>query len=169
MVRTSLFDCRARSSGMRSWGFVSALALGCLSWTLPFSARAQAQTQAETQAQKRWTKLSTTGVGPSERSRPAVAAVGDKIFVFGGAFDDFSSGEFVFYNDLFVLETRTQRWRELQQTTPVPEPRGFAGHASLDGERGFVVFGGGTFGSDLSVVCFGDLWLFSASSASGPS
>lgn len=33
---------------------------------------------------KRWSKLDTRGTGPSERSRPAVAAVGSKIYVFGG-------------------------------------------------------------------------------------
>lgn len=112
-------------------------------------------------ADARWVKLRTSGVGPSERSRPAVAALGDEIFVFGGGFDDFSSGEFVFYNDLFVLDTGARRWRELHPAGELPAPRAFSGHASLDSGAGFVVFGGGEFRNDLSVTAYGDLWLYS--------
>jgi len=111
---------------------------------------------------RRWSKLATTGTGPSERSRPAVAAIGNEILVFGGGFDEFASGEFEFYNDLHVLDTRKARWRRLQVSGEVPAPRAFAGHAAL-GQRGLVVFGGGTFASDQSVNSYGDLWFFSIS------
>jgi hypothetical protein len=110
---------------------------------------------------KRWTKLQTCGVGPSERSRPAVAALGRDIYLFGGGFDEFASGEFQFYDDLFVLDTRSARWQQLSPEGERPAPRAFAGHAALDRGRGFVVFGGGTFASDQSVTSYGDLWQYS--------
>ena len=110
---------------------------------------------------KRWEKLETSGVGPSERSRPAVAAIDDTIYVFGGGFDEFASGEFVFHADLFALDTRKQRWRELHPQGPKPAARAFAGHASVEARRGFAVFGGGEFASDQSVSSYGDLWFYS--------
>ncbi len=108
-----------------------------------------------------WTKLATHGTGPSERSRPAVAAVGAEIYVFGGGFDEFASGEFEFYDELFMLDPASGRWRELPVRGERPDPRAFTGHAALDDARGFVVFGGGVFTSDQAVTLFGDLWLYS--------
>lgn len=110
---------------------------------------------------KHWSKLATRGIGPSERSRPAVAAVGRKIYVFGGGFDEFQSQEFEFYNDLYVLDTRSKRWQQLSPEGELPAARAFTGHAALNRGRGFVVFGGGTFTSDQSVTSYGDLWLYS--------
>jgi N-acetylneuraminic acid mutarotase len=114
---------------------------------------------------KSWSRLETCGVGPSERSRPAVAALGSKIYVFGGGFDEFASGDFVFYDDLFELDTRSARWQALSPEGERPAPRAFAGHAALDRGRGFVVFGGGTFASDQSVTSYGDLWRYSPADA----
>jgi hypothetical protein len=142
----------ASSRSLRSWRAIAVIA-SLLTGLVVSSVSADT---------KRWSKLQTTGTAPSERSRPAVASVGDKIFVFGGGFDEFASGEFVFYDDLFVLDTRRQRWSELSVAGARPAARAFAGHAGLESQSGFVVFGGGQFASDLSVTSYGDLWLFAA-------
>jgi len=47
-----------------------------------------------------WTRLDTSGLGPSERSSPAVADIGSSLYVFGGVRDDFASGVDTFYQDL---------------------------------------------------------------------
>lgn len=134
-------------------------ALRCLSFALVASL-ALAVSSASAR-DKQWAKLCTTGTAPSERSRPAVATVGKDIYVFGGGFDEFASGEFAFYDDLFVLDTRRQHWMQPTITGDRPAARAFTGHAGLDSRAGFVVFGGGEFASDLSVTMYGDLWLYS--------
>src|SRR3954467_5163053 len=63
-----------------------------------------------------WTRLATTGSAPSERSTPAVAAIGHDVYVFGGARDDGITGDVAIYDDLHRFDTRTGRWTVL---TPV--------------------------------------------------
>src|SRR3954470_7607783 len=109
--------------------------------------------------QETWRKLHTTGPRPTERSVPAVAGVGDALYVFGGARDDFATGVATFYDDLRRLDVHSGHWTLLHPRGAVPPARAFAATAS-DATRMFV-FGGSTFnvpGTEFSP--FGDLWSY---------
>jgi hypothetical protein len=108
-----------------------------------------------------WTRLVTTGAAPSERSTPAVAAIGHRIYVFGGARDDEVSGDVQIYDDLYRFDTVTRRWDLLTPAGPIPPPRVFAASVAHHRSRRMLVFGGALFGpffSDFSA--YGDLWAY---------
>ncbi|MDD9971663.1 MAG: hypothetical protein OXR73_35800 [Myxococcales bacterium] len=138
------------------------LALGAGVSAVAFSSVCALVLTASTAAAHRpgWSVEDGSGAVPSERSRPAVAALGKRIYLFGGLFDDFSSGEFVGLDDLYRYDTRSDRWSRLAPEGPGPEARGFAGYAAVPQKRGFAVFGGGVYGADLNVTIFQDLWLY---------
>jgi N-acetylneuraminic acid mutarotase len=109
-----------------------------------------------------WKTLVTTGIGPSERSAPAVAGGSNTwLYVFGGVKDDFATGTNTFLNDAYLLDTRSGRW--IQASSPgalAPPARAFAAGAAADGR--FYVFGGSTYndqGGDYTA--FDDLWSLS--------
>jgi hypothetical protein len=106
-----------------------------------------------------WTRLVTTGSALSERSTPAVAAIGRDVYVFGGARDDDITGDVAIYDDLHRFDTVHNRWAVLTPTGASPPPRVFA--ASVAHGRRMLVFGGAFFGplfSDFSP--YGDLWSY---------
>ena len=109
----------------------------------------------------RWTRLATTGPAPSERSTPAVAAIGHMVYVFGGARDDSVTGDTQIYDDLHRLDTVKRRWDVLTPAGAKPPPRVFAASAAHRASRRMLVFGGAFFGpffSDFSA--YGDLWAY---------
>src|SRR3954469_22625469 len=69
-----------------------------------------------------WTRLATTGSAPSERSTPAVAAIGHDVYVFRGARDDDLTGDVAIYDGLHRFDTRTRRWAVLTPVGPTPPP-----------------------------------------------
>lgn len=106
-----------------------------------------------------WTRLVTTGSALSERSTPAVAAIGRDVYVFGGARDDTITGDVAIYDDLHRFDTVHNRWDVLAPKGASPPPRVFA--ASVAHGRRMLVFGGAFFGpffSDFSP--YGDLWAY---------
>jgi hypothetical protein len=106
-----------------------------------------------------WTRLVTTGSAPSERSTPAVAAIGHDVYVFGGARDDDITGDVAIYDDLHRFDTRTRRWDVLTPVGPTPPPRVFA--AAVAHDRRMVMFGGALFGPFFSdFTPYGDLWAY---------
>ena len=109
-----------------------------------------------------WTVHSATGTGPSQRSAPAVSALGENVFLFGGVFDSLTAPEHVPYNDLYRFDTKSNRWTLLQPQGAAPAPRAFAASAAHEGSRRIFVFGGGVntdpFYSDFSV--YDDLWAY---------
>ena len=108
-----------------------------------------------------WTRLATTGPAPSERSTPAVAAIGHKIYVFGGGRDDVVNGDVAIYDDLHRFDTVKQRWDVLTPAGAIPPPRVFAASVAHPPSRRMLVFGGAFFGpffSDFSA--YGDLWAY---------
>jgi N-acetylneuraminic acid mutarotase len=108
-----------------------------------------------------WTRVAATGPAPSERSTPAVAAIGRWVYVFGGARDDVVNGGVAIYDDLHRFHTVDGRWQLLEPAGPVPPARVFAASAAHRASRRMLVFGGATFGpffSDFSA--FGDLWAY---------
>lgn len=110
-----------------------------------------------------WTHHPATGTRPSERSAPAVSALGKDVYVFGGVFDSLTAPEHVPYNDLHRFDTKTDRWTRVQPQGAVPPPRAFAASAAHPGSNRIFVFGGGfntdPFYSDFSV--YDDLWAYS--------
>ncbi|XP_050570463.1 rab9 effector protein with kelch motifs isoform X2 [Cygnus atratus] len=64
-----------------------------------------------------WSQPDTRGDPPSPRHGHVVVAVGTKLLVHGGLAGD------VFYNDLFCIDTREQRWTLLQFDAPLPAGR----------------------------------------------
>lgn len=109
----------------------------------------------------RWSRLATTGTPPSERSTPAVAAIGHRVFVFGGSRDDVVNGDVVIFDDLHRFDTVTRRWDELSPAGAIPPPRVFAASVAHRPSRRMLVFGGAFFGpffSDFSA--YGDLWAY---------
>lgn len=108
-----------------------------------------------------WTRLVTVGPAPSERSTPAVAAIGRRIYVFGGSRDDVVTGDVAIYNDLHRFDTVQRRWTVLNPAGPLPPPRVFAASAAHRPSRRMLVFGGAFFGpffSDFSA--YDDLWAY---------
>lgn len=108
-----------------------------------------------------WNKLATSGLGPSERSSPAVAALGSSIYVFGGVKDDFTAAADTFFQDLYRLDITTGQWEAVLVPGAAPPPRAFAG-AVADTRRGqIVIFGGAHYGPGFSdFVGYDDLWTF---------
>lgn len=110
-----------------------------------------------------WTVHPATGVGPTERSAPAVSALGKDVYVFGGVFDSLTAPQHVPYNDLYRFDTRSDRWTRLQPQGPVPPPRAFAASVAHAASQRIFVFGGGVntdpFYADFSV--YDDLWAYS--------
>lgn len=113
-----------------------------------------------------FTKHTTTGPGPSERSVPAAVGLGRWAYVFGGVKDDFNTQVNTFYNDLYRLDTRTNTWQAL---TPVgdPPPRAFAAAVAHAPNDDIYIYGGATYQSGfLLFIAFGDLWKYSVASNS---
>ncbi|GKT19964.1 hypothetical protein AVHY2522_24400 [Acidovorax sp. SUPP2522] len=108
------------------WGLGMALAL------IAPGAQAHGSAVAEAlAADGRWTRLVTTGEGPSVRSTPAVAPVLGSIYLFGGVKDDFASGENTFYDDLYRFDPRLARWTPLSPSGAKPPARAFAASAAV--------------------------------------
>jgi len=109
----------------------------------------------------RWTRLHTTGSAPSERSTPAVAAIGHRVYVFGGSRDDVVNGDVAIYDDLHRFDTVTRRWDVLTPVGASPPPRVFAASVAHRPSRRMLVFGGAFFGPFFSDFApYGDLWAY---------
>ena len=106
-------------------------------------------------ASRTWTKLSTTGSGPSPRANSAAILDGDTLWVFGGTT---ASSALVFAptNDLYALDLVKNEWRHVDAGGAVPSKRLFhAMAAEPQSHRGFLAYGGdenafvGPFFNDL--------------------
>lgn len=103
-----------------------------------------------------------TGDVPSERSTPAVGAVGTDVYLFGGVKDDFRTNLYEFYDDLYRYDTGTDVWTELDPAGPVPPARAFAASLGDNGTGRLYVFGGAWYGPlFVGFEAFGDLWSYS--------
>jgi N-acetylneuraminic acid mutarotase len=109
-----------------------------------------------------WRRVPTVGTGPSQRSAPVAVGIGQRMYVFGGARDDFATGEATFYHDLYRLDVGTQRWTRLSPAGDNPPPRAFAASAAQPSTQRLFVFGGSVF--DVQGTQFqplDDLWAYS--------
>lgn len=110
----------------------------------------------------RWTKVPVSNGGPKNFSQSGNAAIGTRIFVFGG---NYQFGQ-TFYDDFYCLDTETNRWTKLQARGP--GPWAFPAVASIefeqtDGNDGlFLLYGGtDTFQFDSEYKALGDFWVYS--------
>jgi N-acetylneuraminic acid mutarotase len=118
-------------------------------------------TLAAPAAAQTWRKLATSGVGPGERSSPAVVSLGSSIFLFGGVRDDFSAASDVFLDDLYRFDTRTNQWEAIVVSGARPPARAFAGAVAHRGRGWMAVVGGAHYGPFFSdFIGFDDLWAF---------
>jgi hypothetical protein len=137
------------------------VAIGCVGEPAEPDDALDVESAAISRHDGRWTRLATTGPAPSERSTPAVAAIGHIVYVFGGARDDSVTGDTQIYDDLHRFDTVKRRWDVLTPTGAKPPPRVFAASAAHRASRRMLVFGGAFFGpffSDFSA--YGDLWAY---------
>jgi len=108
-----------------------------------------------------WRRLSTSGVAPSGRSAPAVAAQGRFIYVFGGSHDDVVTGAVTLHDDFHRFDTVRNRWQSLPATGARPTARAFANLVNDPGSGQLVMYGGATFGAFFGdFAALDDLWAF---------
>lgn len=114
-----------------------------------------------------WRRKSPTGPHPSERSAPAVAALGHKVYLFGGVMDDFSTGIDSFLDDTFKYDANANTWSTVQPNGTIPHARSFAASADHPGRNLMYMFGGAHYGPFFSdLIAFDDLWSYSPASNS---
>ena len=94
-------------------------------------------------ASGRWEQKPTTGTPPLGVRGYAAAAIGNKIFYYGGSCSHYPC----YHNSLFSFNFDTFNWKELSPTTPYHGPM-TKSHCDmvavqLDGEDYLVVIGGG--------------------------
>jgi Kelch motif protein len=89
-----------------------------------------------------WTRVSSSGL---ERSTPAVGAIGNSIYIFGGVHDDFRTGVAQFYNDLYRFDVSNNTMTQLEPKGLAPLPRAFAAGVADAANGKFYVFGGATY------------------------
>lgn len=119
---------------------------------------AVAVSEQETLGAGSWTKLTTTGDGPLDRSKPGAAAIGDSVHIFGRVTDDFVAFTNTFYNDLHRFDTITNHWTELDPSGPLPAPRAFPATAARKWAGEIVIFGGSDFDPTVQFVTSEDVW-----------
>ncbi|XP_024027283.1 uncharacterized protein LOC21402019 isoform X2 [Morus notabilis] len=100
-----------------------------------------------------WISPSLRGEGPEAREGHSAALVGKRLFIFGGCGKSSSSNEEVYYNDLYILNTDTLVWRELNTLGHLLTPR--AGHSTVAFGKKLFVFGGFTDAQNL----YNDLYM----------
>lgn len=82
-----------------------------------------------------WSKVVTSGLGPSPRHNHSFSKVGDQLYVFGGVLY-VSSGHLTYFNDLYRLDSLNREdssleWRSIQ-TEVRPAPRSYHTAVELD-------------------------------------
>lgn len=122
--------------------------------------------------------LRPSGDPYTPRSTPAAASLGDVVYLFGGAHDDFLGRTVTAYNTLHAYDTANNTFTELHPKGEAPAQRVFAAGTADTTHNDFYVFGGSEFNHDFSrVTAFSDLcrytpsdnrWTLAADPASGP-
>lgn len=82
----------------------------------------------------RWTRIETTGSGPSVRSCPSWVCYNHCLYIFGG-YDGVHR-----MNDFYELDLETRIWKPVVFSGPAPSPRYF--HSSVVHKTSMYLFGG---------------------------
>ncbi|KAJ6359043.1 hypothetical protein OIU76_000706, partial [Salix suchowensis] len=89
-----------------------------------------------------WKKAITTGTPPSARDSHSCSSWRDKIIVIGG-----EDGHDYYLSDVYILDTETLVWKELNTSGQKLPPR--AGHSTVSFGKNLFVFGGFTDAQNL--------------------
>jgi hypothetical protein len=101
----------------------------------------------------------------SGRSTPAAATVAGIIYLFGGAFDDYSGRTVTPYDATLSFDPDTLVMAQLAPAGQAPGPRVFSAGTADDEHGDLYVFGGSTYNHDFSdLVAFGELYRYNAAS-----
>eukprot|EP01119_Soliformovum_irregulare_P001044 TRINITY_DN10789_c0_g1_i1.p1 TRINITY_DN10789_c0_g1~~TRINITY_DN10789_c0_g1_i1.p1 ORF type:complete len:464 (+),score=54.88 TRINITY_DN10789_c0_g1_i1:65-1456(+) len=109
-----------------------------------------------------WTYPETHGTAPIPRTNHAAAAVGDKMYIYGGNYTPVGTAdeEYTVLGDLFVLNTTTMTWSEPTTYGTHPGPR--TAHTLLAVGSTLYLFGGGIWQPkpDRWIKKFNDIYHF---------
>ncbi|KAJ6815466.1 tip elongation aberrant protein 1-like isoform X3 [Iris pallida] len=105
-----------------------------------------------------WIVPAISGEGPPAREGHSAALVDKRIFIFGGCGKSIGNPEEVYYNDLYILDTETLAWKQINTSGQMIAPR--AGHATVAVGSNLFVFGGFTDARNL----YDDLHVLSVDS-----
>lgn len=107
-----------------------------------------------------WTAVPQTrirGQSPASRTNHAAAAVGSKMYIFGGNNNN-EAGMYQVLDDLYVLDTHTLAWTRPHTTGDRPTAR--SGHTLTAIGKKLFLFGGGVWNEDDGWVHkFNDLYI----------
>ena len=101
-----------------------------------------------------WNKPGVSGSPPIEREGHTAAAVGSRMFVFGGTWVDDDDNS-IYLNDLWILNTETMVWSQGMCTGEPPIQR--EGHTASVVGATMCIFGGAGLDSDDRPVNLSDL------------
>ncbi|WCJ35825.1 Galactose oxidase/kelch repeat superfamily protein [Euphorbia peplus] len=87
-----------------------------------------------------WNSPPVRGEGPEAREGHSAALVGKRLFIFGGCGKSSSTGDEVYYNDLYILNTETLVWK--QATTSGISPSSRDSHSCSSWKNKIIVIGG---------------------------
>jgi len=108
-----------------------------------------------------WDIVPVSGVAPSIRSWPALASTDDGLISFGGAYDNFDTGIFTFYNDLRSYNPWTHHWTLLNPTGDIPSERMVVARAFDSRQNRYYIYGGTKYNADFSEVdIYGDFYYY---------
>ncbi|XP_056175446.1 tip elongation aberrant protein 1-like [Syzygium oleosum] len=87
-----------------------------------------------------WISPITRGEAPKARQGHSAALVGKRLFIFGGYGKSPGNDDEVYYNDLFLLNTETFKWKKAMTTGIPPSPR--LTHSCSTWNNKMIVIGG---------------------------
>ncbi|CAN0871163.1 Protein GLUTELIN PRECURSOR ACCUMULATION 3 [Linum grandiflorum] len=87
-----------------------------------------------------WTSPTIRGDGPEGREGHSAAVVGKRIYIFGGCGQSSDTGNEVYYNDLYILNTETFVWKCATTSGFPPSPRD--SHTCSSWRNNIIIVGG---------------------------
>ncbi len=107
-------------------------------------------------------KRHSSANGPNGRARGMAVydTDQDRMIIFGGRFRAVSNGAYRNFNDVWALDLKTMKWKELKTTGAVPTARSNPAGAYNKLTKEMIVFGGNSSTSGLSFRPHNDVWAF---------
>jgi len=116
-----------------------------------------------------WTNIhrsQVNGEAPNSRTNHAAAAVGNKMYIFGGNNTSESTGRYQVLGDFYCLDTDTLTWTNLTQTAGGTRPSPRSGQTLTTIGHKLYLFGGGVWNeNDGWVEKYTDIHIFDTRSS----
>jgi len=116
-----------------------------------------------------WTNVSRAqvrGDAPPSRTNHAAAAVGNKMYIFGGNNND-ANGRYQVLDDFYSLDTDTLTWTNLTTAVGGERPTQRSGHTLTSIGNKLYLFGGGVWNETNGWVHkYNDIYVFDAAATS---